>query len=376
MSKLIDQKNFLRDLKPFWENPKFPDEDFYLSGGISEKDTKLMIISGPSRNGNHLVHSLLDSHPSLPRIPGEDSFLNYSFDRFLENFELFDSLIKSERLADILLTMSSRRKNNKWLTLHKGVESSSGDANKVWSGVQYREKFNGYVFDYQDTYIPINYPHFENFVRLNFSEQPQSLFDLYMMYFRALGFLDPEYKRRKNNLLYNALTFGSGTRGPLDWLMSRSSNIHAIVPLRSFETFYFSFAKGFFGKSEVNDEILKEAWEHWWHKAVDYYILKKRYPDQIYLVLYEEILRSPHVQIANLCEFFDLKMSEMCETTTTLGYLVKGNSSYGQKEKERGKIYKTHINDNTSVVLKKIPDYYLDFWATLQSVTENQKSGS
>ena len=40
---------------------------------------KILIVSGGSRNGNHLVTSLLDSHEQLPTLPGEDRFLSQIF---------------------------------------------------------------------------------------------------------------------------------------------------------------------------------------------------------------------------------------------------------------------------------------------------------
>ena len=44
-----------------------------------KKIPKTLIISGGSRNGNHLIWSLLDGNQDIPYLPGEDKFLSQIF---------------------------------------------------------------------------------------------------------------------------------------------------------------------------------------------------------------------------------------------------------------------------------------------------------
>ena len=47
--------------------------------------SKTLIVTSGSRNGNHLVWSLLDGNKEIPFIPGEDRMLSQIFIRNLEN---------------------------------------------------------------------------------------------------------------------------------------------------------------------------------------------------------------------------------------------------------------------------------------------------
>ena len=51
--------------KKFWDNKK----------NYFTKKNQILFISGGSRNGNHLITSLLDSIDEIPYYPGEDKFL-------------------------------------------------------------------------------------------------------------------------------------------------------------------------------------------------------------------------------------------------------------------------------------------------------------
>ena len=50
-----------------------------------------------------------------------------------------------------------------------------------------------------------------------------------------------------------------------------------------FDTYYFSFAKGFYDTDEISKLILQEAWEHWHHKVSDY-LRNKSFPDRVMLI--------------------------------------------------------------------------------------------
>ena len=75
--------------------------------------------------------------------------------------------------------------------------------------------------------------------------------------------------------------------------MNSCENIHCIVPIRKFESFYYTITKSYFGNSKLNQKKLNEAWEHWRHKVVDYLILKNRYPKNFHIVKFEDLTKRP-----------------------------------------------------------------------------------
>lgn len=357
--------------RPFWEMPTFPEKSKYFGQGEKENNTKMMVITGPSRNGNHLVHSLLDSHPSLPRIPGEDSALNYLFDGLNNDLDKWARVLRTDKCMELLLQMSGRGADNKWLSHYQGYTISKKKDIDVYSGVFFAKNKSNFIFDYQDTVFPIDYPSFESFLHASISADgpPKTLYDLVLLYSKALARLDPEYHRRRKKYKYDALIFGSGSRAPLHWLMSKSKHVHAVVPVRSFETYYFSFAKGFYGVKEFDMKIVCEAWEHWYHKAVDYYIIKNKYPEQVCIVVFDKLVEKPFFGVKKICEFFGLESAEECTHTTTFGHKVKGNSSLGKNEKDRGSVYLS--NYKQAFDQKRLPGEYFDLWQKINDKAVN-----
>ena len=88
---------------PFFAPPRRPDTEPWL------------IISGPSRMGNHLLLSLLDGHPQLPDSPGEDGFLSFGFQAALKDPDGFlDGLRRSG--GAFLRQFAANEKFDKWRT--------------------------------------------------------------------------------------------------------------------------------------------------------------------------------------------------------------------------------------------------------------------
>jgi hypothetical protein len=353
---------------PFWESIELPDIPFF--GNPVKSDSKILFLSGPSRNGNHLLHSLLDSHPALPRLPGEDSVINFIFAKLMEDVEAGVEMLLSDRCAEFLVDLSMKGQGNKWLSLDKHVVAGSGDkeSSAVWSGMYRGQSRDNFTFDYQDTVVNVSYSSFWSELKGSLCglDRPDRLIDQLDLYARALGHLDPDFKDRREGLQYKSLLFGSGTRGQLDWMMKRSKEAKAIVPLRPFETYYFSFAKGFFNTTDVRGDLLKEAWEHWWHKAVDYLHLKLMYPEQVCLVRFDSLVQAPREAVTEICKFLEIPFHDFCLTPTVLGHPTKGNSSVRQDEKVRGSIYKTSSSKKLDTV--NIPEVYPDFWMALQQL--------
>ena len=73
-------KIFFHDI----ETPNLKMSFFKDKSYLIRKIPKTLIISGGSRNGNHLVWSLLDGNDQLPYLPGEDNFLVKYFGKHLK----------------------------------------------------------------------------------------------------------------------------------------------------------------------------------------------------------------------------------------------------------------------------------------------------
>ena len=73
------------EVRPYWvmESPEFGDDPYWGAPTDMPRGGPALFVSGPSRNGNHLIHSMLDGHPELCSVPGEDSFLPAFFEELL-----------------------------------------------------------------------------------------------------------------------------------------------------------------------------------------------------------------------------------------------------------------------------------------------------
>ena len=168
------------------------------------------------------------------------------------------------------------------------------------------------------------------------------------------------YKRPLLNkkLKYNFRWTGSGLRRELFYLLERSNKIICLTPIRKFENFYYSYAKTRHNTVKIEQKALNDLWEHWRHKVIDYLILKKKYPNKIFLVQFEDLVNNPDEVAKKLCKILNIKFSKSMTTPTILGKKHLGNSSFKKKTKVKGKIYSTSINRKLSGV--DLPEEYFD----------------
>ena len=82
MLKLNTSKLFFKNEKKKYSRFGYFSTNFKFFSSFKKLDKKLIIISGPARNGNHLLISLFDGTKELPRIPGEDDTLRNIFTQF------------------------------------------------------------------------------------------------------------------------------------------------------------------------------------------------------------------------------------------------------------------------------------------------------
>ena len=100
-----------------------------------KKNEFILIISGPARNGNHILISTLDGHPQIPYIPGEDVLLREFFSKAKDNEQKLLSKLRKLKNVDFINNMSGRY-FNKWLKIDNLKKSKK----KLKFGLAYKNK--------------------------------------------------------------------------------------------------------------------------------------------------------------------------------------------------------------------------------------------
>lgn len=347
-------------LEPFWDMPPFGADPYWGASANVEPNT--LFVSGPSRNGNHLVHSMLDNHPDLPSAAGEDSFLAAFFEDARKDPEEARRKLCGNDNVDYILDLSGYG-TNKWKQLAESAQSGGTGKTAVWSGVQERQAF---VADYQDTLVSVDYVSYLDRLKEvadDFRKVP-TFMDALWIYLDAFNRLAP----RPGNRKYTYIMFGSGMRAESWFVFNRTRNVKCVVPLRPFDSYYRSFAKGREGSdAEVDTRILQEAWEHWWHKAVDYLLLKKHFPDRFCLVNFEHLVSETDLAASAICEFLGISDSPTCRIPTVLGVPTKGNSSFPKAEEHRGAIYSDGLKNR--LPREYWPDLVEPIWKMISTLS-------
>lgn len=342
-------------LEPFWTIPAFGD-DPYWAKPVDEPPppARVLFISGPSRNGNHLIHSMLDNHPELHRAAGEDSFLAAFFNDALNDLDGAVARLRSPENVDYILELSGYG-INKWRDLAQLTQGGADQETPVWSGIQRNQAF---VTDYQDTLVTVDYAAYES--RLKQLAQPireaPTFMDVFWLYLDAYSRLDPTYETRPPTYVFAA----SGMRAESAFVFARSDRFLCLTPIRPFESFYFSFAKGRFQSDDVRHDILREAWEHWLHKTVDYLLLKRRYSTRFCLINYDHAVTDPEAIAREICRFAEIDFHTTCLTPTVMGVPTKGNSSFPKSDDYRGRYYVSGMRKRLS--REYWPEEYPALW--------------
>ncbi len=330
---------------------KFP--KFWQKSNSFNQLGKVLFISGPARNGNHLTLSMLDGHKEILSQPGEDFMLREFMSLAKENEEEVINKLRSENNIDFILNLSGAT-FDKWYELWNLEKNNLKSS--LWSGQQPENE--SHITDYQDLIPKINYPKFKEFLFQNSKiiSNCETFLDFFAIYLKSLQYLaDSENKK----LLYPYLWAYSGLRRELFYLLSQASNIITICPIRKFESFYFSYAKSRYKTSEVKQEILNELWEHWRHKTIDYLLLQNQYPDKIIFIKFEDLINDTKNLSKKLSKKLNIKFQESMLTPTTMGVPNKGNSSFAKDDSNFGKIYKSSAIKKFSKDII-LPDEYYD----------------
>lgn len=330
---------------------------FWKPGSNFKNIGKFLIISGPARNGNHLLSSLLDGHSQISIMPGEDFLLREFFSRAKENEAQAIKNLKNSNNIEYILNMSGG-KFNKWKKLFDLYMSNK--SSKIWSGQQ--PENSGHVTDYQDLVPQINYPKFEKYLysQKKKLQNVKNFYEFLLIYLRATKYLSNSTKKKINF----SWTY-SGMRRELFSLLEHTKNIVSFVPIRRFESFYFSYAKPRFNTNQIEQRALNELWEHWRHKTIDYLILKKKFPKKVTLIKYEDLVNNTEQTIKKLNKKLKINFEKIQLTPTTLKKPNKGNSSFPKEDKYFGKIYKNSMEEKFKNQVN-LPKEYFEIYDNFQ----------
>ncbi len=320
-----------------------------------KKIPKTLIISGGSRNGNHLIWSLLDGNQDIPYLPGEDKFLSQIFWRNLRSPEIFESnLIKYK--SSFLRKMSGLR-SDKWIKIYKKKVNK-----KIWAGKHKSSVMP--LLEFPRKIEKINYPAYRNYLNKNFGES-SSFYEIWKLYLNAQKLLSNKINK---NHKFKYIYAESGLRRELLYLAKNKFDFICIVPVRKFETFYFSKIKSKFNTTKITKKFLEEAWGQWFHKTSDYVFLKKKYPKKFFIVPFEdfESLETRKKSVKKLCKLLKIKFSNINLKNTHNKKEVLPNSSFQKKVLLFEKKRKNHYS-NLQFPKKKIPKSYFNFYKNLKN---------
>ncbi len=330
-----------------FEYPKFSNNKFWkIKKKYKNEKYKVLFISGPARHGNHLLLSLLDGNKGIPHIPGEDDSLRTFFSHVNKNQSKTINKIKTKNKKFILNLSCQNYKDKKNFGFNKWKKLAAVKKIHIpyWSGVQ--PKNQGSLFDYRGFLPNLDYTRFEkSLIKKKFN----SFFDFWYGYMSSYNKLCVLNKKKKLN--YNYFWFGSGLRRELFYILNQTQNIIILTPIRNFPEFYNSYCLPRYGKISYKKSILTDGWEHWKHKVVDYLILKKKYPKNVYIIKYEDMINKPKITIKKILKILKLKFNCQNLTPTLFDEPIIGNSS-DLRNISIGKIYNTVSKFNKKYIPK------------------------
>ena len=315
--------------------------DFWRSSKSFNKSGKVLFISGPARNGNHLMMSLCDGQKQMASLPGEDFLLREFLSRVKEDEAEALKSLRSKNNIDYILKMSGAY-FDKWKRLDYYIKRSFKP--KLWSGQQPINK--SHVTDFQDLLPPIKYKEFKNYlISKNYEiKNSERFFDFFLIYLKALNILCGRNDIESYHIFPYLYAY-SGLRRELFYFFKNTTNVFCLSPIRRFETFYFSYAKSRYKTTEIRQDIYDELWEHWRHKTIDYLLLKQKYPNKIHFIKYEDMVNNPKKILNKISNKLGLKYEFFNTMPTTLGLLNKGNSSFAKSDIKKGQIYKDSVKN-------------------------------
>ncbi len=325
-----------QDYLTFYHEVRTPLHPFFAPENNRRSEEKLLVVSSPSRMGNHLLMSMLDDHPALPRVPGEDGHHMFTFTQANYDLHQYFLGLRGESPAEFLMNLASNGGGSKWRGFDQCYRKNSVDGVKV-SGVGVGK--SSATVDFEGVFFPINFEHYEE--SLISSEdafrRAETYSEVLHRYLEAAAFLDPEDKISSR---FDSYFVYGGMRTQLKWLCETHPKARILISLRSFPSYAISQIKSRHGDIEPTTEMIHTAWEHWFHKVIDALYLTIYFPDQVGIVTFEDLIESPMECQLSICRFLEIQWAPSLAQATIFGNPVKGNSWSSRKASASGAFYK------------------------------------
>lgn len=323
----------------FYHELRSPKNNFFDIHSDFEKPVYL--ITSPSRMGNHLIMSILDSHPNLPRIAGEDSFLASIFTK--ANYDISE-ITNNINNPDFFFKINFDG-SNKWQKYFYNK-----NVNKKYSGIKIKKELA--LSDYKDLDIKIDYENYKKYFYNNFFDNNKNFFDIFKLYLNAFNFLDKDFKNKEKNYLYSSGFCFSGMRSQSLWLLENNINVKIICSLRKFESYAYAHILSRYGIEFINDhKKINEAFEHWFHKCIDYIFLKTNYSDKFLLLDFEDLQNNLKLCSKILIKFLGIPYNKCLYQATSFGQENKGNPSNSNLNNIKGEFYQSYKKISKKFIL-------------------------
>ncbi len=311
----------------------------------NQDDAKALVVSSPSRMGNHLLMSLLDGHPELPSTCGEDGFHMFNFIQANFDINRWIKCIRNLDVAENLMDIASNGGGSKWREFDRIFKNKTSEKSR-YSGVGVHE--HSAVIDFEGLVFEVDFKGYRESLIDNSSEArcARTYNELLKVYLNALGKLSPI----QNHSQYEYYIVHGGMRTQLLWLCQTMPHVKILSSIRSFESYAVSQIKSRHGNIRISKEHAQEAWEHWFHKVIDMLYLRLHFPDQFGLVSFDELIDEPREVTRNICGFLDVAPSDSMEKATIQGHSVKGNSWRSRSKESSGQLYKPQEKLDASLV--------------------------
>ena len=229
---------------------------------------------------------------------------------------------------------------------------------KIWAGAHKPNVMP--LLEFPKSKININYPDYRNYLDKNFNND-DNFYKIWYLYLRAHKLL---VNKNKKKYKFEFIYAESGLRRELLYLAKNKFNFICLVPVRKFETFYYSKIKSLFNTTKITKKYIYEAWGHWFHKTSDYLYLKKKYPKNFFIVPYEDFAnkKKRKESMKKICNFLKIKFSKINLKNTHLKKKVSPNSSFRKKGPNPKNLY---YNKNYQFPSKNLPKDYIKFYKKL-----------
>ncbi|MGJ8672989.1 sulfotransferase [Rubritalea sp.] len=336
--------------------PKHPFFDLVKNQNLS----RLLIVSSPSRMGNHLLMSMLDGHPELPVVPGEDGFHMFSFTRCNYDIKHYVESLRSADAVENMMEVASNGAGSKWRRM-KELADSGCEGTVGYSGIGDAKVSS--VVDFEGRVVDVD---FESYYQ-NLSENLEQIIkaktynEVFCIYLRALMKLVPQQNQSK----YDGYMVHGAMRTQLLWICQTMPNAKILTSLRPFDSYAISQIKSKHGDVDITKEMVQVAWEHWYHKVIDMLYLRLHYPEQVALVSFNDLIEDRESVQRSLCGFLGIEQAESMNEATIMGLGVKGNSWRSRSSSKEGEFYRSvELLDH-----RMIPESYSAIWELVKVAT-------